>query len=129
MCHKNGSAGVVLLPMRFGVTAAAIRRFPRMITRSGWHWARVLMALVALPVTALSVSAQNVLTLNGAGASFPYPLYSKAFDEYNKIHPEVRVNYQSVGSGAGIQQLTQKTVDFGASDAPMTDEQLQAAGG
>jgi len=66
--------------------------------------------------------------LTGAGATFPYPLYSKWFDVYNK-KTGVQINYQSVGSGAGIQQLTQRTVDFGASDAPMTDEQLKAAPG
>jgi len=66
--------------------------------------------------------------LTGAGATFPYPIYSKWFDAYNK-KTDVQVNYQSVGSGAGIQQLIQKTVDFGASDAPMTDEQLKSAPG
>ncbi len=66
-------------------------------------------------------SAQS---LNGAGATFPNPIYSKWFSEYNGQHPEVKINYQSVGSGAGIQQLTAGTVDFGASDGPMTDEQL-----
>jgi len=65
--------------------------------------------------------------LTGAGATFPYPLYSKWFDVYNQ-KTGIKINYQSVGSGAGIQQLTQKTVDFGASDAPMTDEQLKTAG-
>src|SRR5262245_853705 len=67
--------------------------------------------------------------INGAGATFPYPIYSKWFDEYNKLHPEVRVNYQSQGSGAGIRQLTNETVFFGASDGPMTDDQLKAAPG
>jgi len=67
--------------------------------------------------------------INGAGATFPYPIYSKWFDEYNKLHPDVRVNYQSQGSGAGIRQLTNETVFFGASDGPMTDEQLKAAPG
>jgi phosphate transport system substrate-binding protein len=62
--------------------------------------------------------------LNGAGASFPYPIYSKWFSDYNKAHPEVEINYQSIGSGGGIRQLLSGTVDFGASDAPMTDEQL-----
>jgi phosphate transport system substrate-binding protein len=67
--------------------------------------------------------------INGAGATFPYPIYSKWFDEYNKLHPDVKVNYQSQGSGAGIRQLTNETVFFGASDGPMTDEQLRAAPG
>lgn len=67
--------------------------------------------------------------INGAGATFPYPIYSKWFSEYNKLHPDARINYQSQGSGAGIRQLTSKTVFFGASDQPMKDEQLAAAPG
>jgi phosphate transport system substrate-binding protein len=66
-------------------------------------------------------------TLNGAGATFPYPIYSKWFSEYHKVHPDVQINYQSIGSGGGIRQLTEGTVDFGASDMPMTDEQLTQA--
>ena len=66
--------------------------------------------------------------LTGAGATFPYPLYSKWFDVYNQT-TGVKINYQSIGSGGGIKQLTEKTVDFGASDAPMTDDQIKAAGG
>lgn len=69
--------------------------------------------------------AQNI---NAAGATFPYPIYSKWFDEYHKLHPNIQINYQSIGSGGGIRQLLDKTVDFGASDGPMTDEQLQQAG-
>jgi phosphate transport system substrate-binding protein len=69
--------------------------------------------------------AQN---LNAAGATFPYPIYSKWFDEYHKVHPNVQINYQSIGSGGGIRQLLDKTVDFGASDGPMTDDQLKQAG-
>ncbi|HEY6351101.1 MAG TPA: phosphate ABC transporter substrate-binding protein PstS [Candidatus Angelobacter sp.] len=65
--------------------------------------------------------------LNGAGATFPNPIYSKWFDEYHKQHPDIEINYQSKGSGAGIRQLTEGTVDFGASDGPMTDEQLKSA--
>ncbi len=60
------------------------------------------------------------LMLNGAGATFPFPLYSKWVSDYQAAAPSVRVNYQSVGSGAGIRQISEKTVDFGASDAPMT---------
>ncbi|MBV9173753.1 MAG: phosphate ABC transporter substrate-binding protein PstS [Chloroflexi bacterium] len=85
---------------------------------------------VAVPASTPGSSASangGTLTLNGAGSSFDNPLFSKAFAEYTKTHPKVQVNYQSVGSGAGIQQLTQGTVDFGASDAPLTDEQLAAA--
>jgi phosphate transport system substrate-binding protein len=67
--------------------------------------------------------------INGAGATFPNPIYSKWFSEYNKLHPGVRINYQSLGSGAGIRQLTSRTVFFGASDQPMNDDQLKAAPG
>ncbi len=72
------------------------------------------------------VLAQNALLINGAGATFPYPIYSKWFDEYHKANGNIQINYQSVGSGAGIKQATDGTVDFGASDGPMTDEQLKA---
>ncbi len=72
------------------------------------------------------VLAQNALLINGAGASFPNPIYSKWFDEFHKVNSNIQINYQSVGSGAGIKQATDGTVDFGASDGPMTDEQLKA---
>jgi len=68
----------------------------------------------------------GALTLTGAGATFPYPLYSKWFAEYEKVAPTVRINYQSIGSGGGIQQLKAGTVDFGASDAPLSDEEMKA---
>jgi phosphate transport system substrate-binding protein len=71
----------------------------------------------------------ETVTLNGAGATFPYPLISKWSSEYYKINPNVQINYQSVGSGAGIQQITAKTVDFGASDAPLTEEEYAGAPG
>lgn len=74
-------------------------------------------------------SGGGTIQINGAGATFPNPIYSKWTSEYNKIHPNVRINYQSIGSGAGIRQLTNRTVFFGASDQPMKDEQLQAAPG
>src|ERR1035437_6746812 len=64
---------------------------------------------------------------NAAGATFPYPIYSKWFAEYHKAHPEIEINYQSIGSGGGIRQVLAGTVDFGASDGPMTDEQLSQA--
>jgi len=70
--------------------------------------------------------AQNGLLINGAGASFPYPIYSKWFDMYHQKNASINFNYQSVGSGAGIRQVTEGTVDFGASDGPMTDEQIKA---
>ncbi len=75
----------------------------------------------------LTLSAVGQTTLNGAGATFPYPIYSKWFSEYHKIHPEVQINYQSIGSGGGIRQVTEATVEFGASDMPMTDDQLKEA--
>jgi phosphate transport system substrate-binding protein len=67
------------------------------------------------------------LLINGAGATFPYPIYSKWFDEYHKKFPNIQINYQSIGSGGGIRQTLEGTVDFGATDGPMTDEQLQQA--
>ena len=75
----------------------------------------------------LSLPVLGQTTLNGAGATFPYPMYSKWFSEYNKLHPDIQVNYQSIGSGGGIRQVLNGTVDFGASDGPMTDEQLKEA--
>src|SRR2546423_3377005 len=69
--------------------------------------------------------AQGSLLINGAGATFPYPIYSKWFDGYRKNNTSIQINYQSVGSGAGIKQVTDGTVDFGATDGPMTDEQLK----
>jgi phosphate transport system substrate-binding protein len=76
---------------------------------------------------ALALPAFAQTTLNGAGATFPYPIYSKWFSEYHKAHSDVQVNYQSIGSGGGIRQVLAGTVDFGASDGPMTDEQLGQA--
>jgi phosphate transport system substrate-binding protein len=85
-------------------------------------------ALLCLGV-ASSAPASAQMQLNGAGATFPYPIYSKWFDEYIKVDPSVRFNYQSIGSGGGIKQITEQTVDFGATDGPMTDELLSAAPG
>jgi phosphate transport system substrate-binding protein len=88
----------------------------------------LLLVCAVMPLAAWSQSAPKV-TLNGAGATFPYPMYSKWFSEYNKVHPEVQINYQSIGSGGGIRQVSEGTVEFGASDMPMTDEQLKDAEG
>src|SRR5579862_829040 len=82
----------------------------------------LLCALAVLP-------AAGQTTLNGAGATFPYPIYSKWFSEYHNLHSDVQINYQSIGSGGGIRQVTEATVDFGASDMPMTDAQLAEAQG
>src|SRR6478672_12821474 len=92
--------------------------------RTKAFWAAAALA----SVLGAGVAAQNV-QINGAGATFPYPLYSKWFDEYHKLHPNVAINYQSIGSGGGIRQITNQTVFFGATDGPMTNEQLQAAPG
>ena len=79
---------------------------------------------IALLCLALSVPAVAQTTLNGAGATFPYPMYSKWFSKYHDAHPDIQFNYQSIGSGGGIRQVLAGTVDFGASDGPMSDEQL-----
>ena len=78
---------------------------------------------------AAQTGVQAQLLINGAGATFPYPIYSKWFDEYAKTDPSVRFNYQSIGSGGGQKQITARTVDFGASDGPMSDENLAKAPG
>src|SRR4051795_8698378 len=87
------------------------------------------LSIGILTLAALPVLGASKLLINGAGATFPFPLYSKWFSTYNKMHPDVRINYQSIGSGGGIKQVTEKTVDFGASDAPMSDEELSKAPG
>jgi len=86
---------------------------------------RRMALLLAGLVLALPVFGQT--TLNGAGATFPNPIYQKWFSEYNKLHHDVQINYQSIGSGGGIRQVLNGTVDFGASDGPMTEEQLKQA--
>jgi phosphate transport system substrate-binding protein len=83
--------------------------------------------MLLLVCVVLAIPAGGQTTLNGAGATFPYPIYSKWFSEYHKLHSDVEINYQSIGSGGGIRQVTAGTVDFGASDMPMTDKQLQEA--
>lgn len=83
--------------------------------------------VISALLLATSVVASAQTKLNGAGATFPYPIYSKWFAEYNKLHPDVQINYQSIGSGGGIRQVSTGTVDFGASDGPMTDQQLSEA--
>jgi phosphate transport system substrate-binding protein len=95
------------------------------------YWRFVSCAgILAIALSMLSVGrtarAADIVTLNGAGATFPYPLYSRWFAEYNRLHPEVQINYQSIGSGGGIAQVQKGTVDFGASDAPLSDDQLKA---
>jgi len=82
------------------------------------------MAAGVLALMAAGASAQNI---NGAGATFPYPIYSKWFSEYSQLRPSVKINYQSIGSGGGIRQVSEGTVDFGATDGPMSDDQLKSA--
>jgi phosphate transport system substrate-binding protein len=89
---------------------------------------RSIVAAALVAALGATLVAQRI-QINGAGATFPNPIYSKWFDEYNKAHPNVAINYQSVGSGAGIRQIQAQTVFFGASDGPMTNEQLQQAPG
>jgi len=91
------------------------------------RFARKIFCLVLLAGISTTASAQ--MMINGAGATFPYPIYSKWFDEYAKVDPSVRFNYQSIGSGGGQKQILAQTVDFGASDGPMSDENLGKAPG
>lgn len=94
-----------------------------------WLFGAVLLAgcQSGPPVRPGETPAGSMVRINGAGATFPYPIYAKWFDEFHKAQPNVQINYQSIGSGGGIRQLLAGTVDFGASDTPMTDEQLTQA--
>src|SRR5262249_5585321 len=99
-------------------TGTSIQRRSHLVMR------KIVLVLVC---SLLSLSAVGQTTLNGAGATFPNPMYSKWFSEYHNLHNDIQINYQPIGSGGGIRQLTEATVDFGASDMPMTDDQLKAA--
>ena len=90
-------------------------------------WTAALTAVCAGALVA--GAAAQAIRINGAGATFPNPIYQKWFSEYNKLHANVEINYQSIGSGGGIQQVSKQTVFFGATDGPMTPEQLTAAPG
>src|SRR5438045_3248750 len=92
-----------------------------------FRFADKIFAVVLLGGISATASAQ--MMINGAGATFPYPIYSKWFDEYTKVDGTVRFNYQSIGSGGGQKQIMSETVDFGASDGPMSDENLSKAPG
>jgi len=90
---------------------------------------RLTVAFVLAAAGGLAGTASAApIQINGAGATFPNPIYSKWFSEYNKLHPDIQINYQPIGSGGGIRQLTNQTVFFGATDGPMTNDQIQAAG-
>jgi phosphate transport system substrate-binding protein len=88
---------------------------------------KTLIAAGILTLSLVGSAWSAPMLINGAGASFPYPIYSKWFDEYAKVNPEIRINYQSIGSGGGIRQASQQTVDFGATDSPMNAEQMSKA--
>src|SRR6266566_10006500 len=90
---------------------------------------KAFAGLAAAAMLVAGAAAQQTMKINGAGATFPLPIYSKWFDEYHKAHPNVEINYQSIGSGGGIRQITNQTVFFGATDGPMTNEQLLGAPG
>src|SRR5271168_3078458 len=91
-------------------------------------WLMMLAVALTTALTAPRAAAQGgTVLLNAAGATFPYPIYSKWFDVYHTAHPNIQINYQSIGSGGGIRQLLAGTVDFGASDGPMSDDQLAQA--
>jgi phosphate transport system substrate-binding protein len=91
--------------------------------------ARTVGSVLGLLLVFGVAAAPAQTLMNGAGATFPYPIYSKWFDEYAKVDQQVRFNYQSIGSGGGIRQISERTVDFGATDGPMTDDQLKKAPG
>src|ERR1017187_3504342 len=94
------------------------------------NFTKQFCSLVAVAMmTGLAAEASAQMLINGAGATFPYPIYSKWFDEYAKVDPSVRFNYQSIGSGGGQKQILAETVDFGASDGPMSDDNLAKAPG
>src|SRR6266404_319829 len=89
----------------------------------------LLLLTIAFGPAFGGATASAQMMINGAGATFPYPIYSKWFDEYAKVDPSVRFNYQSIGSGGGQKQIMAQTVDFGASDGPMSDDNLSKAPG
>jgi phosphate transport system substrate-binding protein len=91
--------------------------------------ARKLLAIAGCAVALGAAAAAQTVQINGAGATFPNPIYSKWFSEYNKLHSNIQINYQPIGSGGGIRQITNQTVFFGATDGPMTNDQLLAAPG
>src|SRR5258705_2634247 len=102
----------------------------RTTSRTGfWISLLIIAAFACSPSGGGLGSGGRPMKLQGAGATFPNPLYQKWVSEYGKLHPGVQIDYQSIGSGGGIKQIQEQTVDFGASDAPMKDEELKAAPG
>src|SRR2546428_9963316 len=88
---------------------------------------RVAMLALLLGLGSIAQAQGDPMLVNGAGATFPYPIYSKWFSEYHKLHPDIQINYQSIGSGGGIRQVIAGTVDFCASAGPLTDDQRKEA--
>jgi phosphate transport system substrate-binding protein len=117
-CHTKVTLKILTLP-------SALRQAD--LSMKCPNFAHKILATVLLAGISATASAQ--MMINGAGATFPYPIYSKWFDEYAKVDPSVRFNYQSIGSGGGQKQILAQTVDFGASDGPMSDENLGKAPG
>src|SRR5271169_1330967 len=114
------------LPCNMAVTIKS--QNPHRVSGDKMRIVKILSVLAVLLVLGtVAVAEGGQVLLNAAGATFPYPIYSKWFDQYHETHPNVQINYQSIGSGGGISQLTDRTVDFGASDGPMNDEQLKKA--
>src|SRR5215468_7435344 len=87
---------------------------------------KIVGIVTALLLASRSIGAADQITLQGTGATFPAPLYQRWFTDYNKLHPDVQINYQPLGSGAGVKQFTEGLVNFGASDAAMTDDEIAA---
>src|SRR5438128_12102316 len=99
----------------------------KIITRG--EIALALISLAALAIASCSGNPGSEIRLQGAGATFPNPLYQKWLSEYGKLHPNIKIDYQSIGSGGGIKQIQARTIDFGASDSPMTDAEMKASPG
>ena len=99
------------------------------VLRKSFTLITCLTVFALILFSACNSKTDGAVTLQGAGATFPNPLYQKWVSEYGKLHPNVKIDYQSIGSGGGIKQIKEQTVDFGASDAPMTDQDLKSAPG
>jgi phosphate transport system substrate-binding protein len=112
------------IPRQFPGWDSAVRGWLRTDKFEG---ERVRLKFVAAGLLAMLAGVAGAQNINAAGATFPYPIYNRWFSEYAALHPSVHINYQSIGSGGGIKQVSEGTVDFGASDGPMSDEQLAAA--
>src|SRR3989442_14388552 len=115
--------------MRCMHCSTSSNRFTPFGGQRAMRFVRLLFMAALTAGGTIAPALSQTIQIDGAGATFPYPIYSKWFSEYNKLHPNVQINYQSIGSGGGIRQLTNQTVFFGATDGPMTNDQLVAAPG